>query len=268
MPDDTTPHNTILPSGVRKVMPRTHRCARTNSTPTAHEHRPAFAFMLKDADAMTNKRGLPSGYLSCIEQRLLDAEIVIFELLSSIYKSEIPIQPVRVAEMDRQVLADISQKQPKSAKIEEWKSLPLITDRDRHGWWQSRCALVSPSVPSSSTGISQDAVTPHDTWLASPSLPSQYYEAQPSLPDILRQSALIVPWQPGLDVIAPAAAGKFDNDKHPAEQRSSIDGTNENAPSVASTESNPLNNPQILSEERWNLCTFVARMLRKMAKHE
>ena len=91
-------------------------------------------------------RGIPSGYISFIEQRLLETEIVVLELLSAIYKSQVPIEPLRLPERDRRLLAEYSQKQTKSHKIEEWRNFPLATEEQRHAWWLKKNERVAEAT--------------------------------------------------------------------------------------------------------------------------
>ncbi|KAF2186002.1 hypothetical protein K469DRAFT_707188 [Zopfia rhizophila CBS 207.26] len=102
-----------------------------------------------------HKRGIPSGYISFIEQRLLETELVVFELLTAIYQSHTPIDQFRSHESARQAVADFSGKQSKSAKVEEWKYFPLASDEQRQRWWQNRQEIIQHGVLSSAT------ITPH-----------------------------------------------------------------------------------------------------------
>ncbi|KAH7080910.1 hypothetical protein FB567DRAFT_115638 [Paraphoma chrysanthemicola] len=164
-----------------------------------------------------NKRGIPSGYLSFIEQRLFETELVVFELLSAIYKSQRPIELQHVSHLERQVLADLSQKQSKSLKIEEWKSLPLTTDESRHEWWLRRHELIAHNGQANGTGPTQNARTPQETWLdASPS--SAQYEDMPShlrmhaqqpAPSTPQAPTFVDTWQPLPSEIVSATSASF-----------------------------------------------------------
>jgi hypothetical protein len=100
-------------------------------------------------------RGIPSGYISFIEQRLLETEIVVLELLSAIYASRVPIEPQRLPETDRRLLAEYGQKQAKSHKIEEWKNLPLATEEQRRAWWVKKSERIARSAEASGDCSSQ-----------------------------------------------------------------------------------------------------------------
>lgn len=80
-------------------------------------------------------RGIPSGYLSFVEQRLVETEIVVLELLNAIYSTRIPINPQPLPDNARRTLLEESQKQAKTAKIDEWKRLPITTGAQQRAWW-------------------------------------------------------------------------------------------------------------------------------------
>lgn len=50
----------------------------------------------------------------------------MFELLSTIQQSHIPLELHRCSNEEREAMADFNAKQSKSAKIEEWKSISGI----------------------------------------------------------------------------------------------------------------------------------------------
>jgi hypothetical protein len=164
-----------------------------------------------------------------------------------------------LSETDRQVLTDISQKQPKSAKIEEWKSLPLTTDEHRHDWWLKRCDAIALPVQTDLSNHSQDVMTPQDTWVEASPLSVQYEDiqphtgTQPPVPRMPQPSALITPWQPPLDDMISGSAGTFDNKVHTAicPSLESVSQSGAGIALAASTESNTSNNSQPLSAERW-----------------
>lgn len=85
-------------------------------------------------------RGIPSGYIALLEQRLLETEIVLFELLTPLHHSHIPQH--RVSQDAREILAKVSNAQSKNEKIEEWKRLPLALDEQRQQWLQTREEII------------------------------------------------------------------------------------------------------------------------------
>jgi hypothetical protein len=216
------------------------------------------------SDANTVNRGIPSGYLSYIEQRLLDTELVVFELLSAIYKSPMPIQPQRLSETERQALADISQKQPKSAKIEEWKSLPLTTDEHRHEWWLKRCESMSIPMQFVPTRISQDAMAAQDTWMDASPLSMQYEDipsntiVQSPIPSMSQSEsesqANVETWPSTMNATVPDIDGCFDDSFGTAIRSSLSERPGEGASDAVSTgfvEANTSNNSQPLNADRW-----------------
>jgi len=130
------------------------------------------------ASANVDDRGIPSGYLSFVEQRLFDTELVALELLSAIYNSQTPIEVQRLSDIDRQSLAEYGQKQSKAAKIDEWKSLPLNTDEQRHEWWLKRCRLMSSPAHQGPEGDSREISTPQEMWLDASPVTVQYDDIQ------------------------------------------------------------------------------------------
>jgi len=81
-------------------------------------------------------RGLPSGYVSCLEQRLRETELALFETLSSIYEfgernvsNQQGFEPSPFAS---------NTETSKAVKIEEWERLPLLSHEQRQTWWRSK----------------------------------------------------------------------------------------------------------------------------------
>ncbi|KAH6106686.1 hypothetical protein HBI69_178960 [Parastagonospora nodorum] len=206
-----------------------------------------------------NKRGIPSGYLSYIEQRLLDTEVVVFELLSAVYKSHVPIQPQRLSEAERQALADLSQKQAKSAKIEEWKRLPLDTDKHRHEWWSRRCQSMFSSTQAGSTRSLQDAMSPQDTWVDASPLSVQFEDTQtctatrPSFSDLSQTADPAVSWQQSLNVDLSGTGVNFDDSVPSKFTSSSTSNLGQDASDIAkaSAQLSVADNSQVLNAERW-----------------
>ncbi|KAH7349183.1 hypothetical protein BKA66DRAFT_293442 [Pyrenochaeta sp. MPI-SDFR-AT-0127] len=163
-----------------------------------------------------NKRGIPSGYISIIEQRLLETELVVLELLSTIYNSNIPIDSRRISKQSCVSLANFSQKQSKSAKLEEWKNLPLSTDEQRHSWWAKKQELMAAEAREDAEGPSHHSPTQTNAWPETSPMSAQYEErrsnvvypppldtAQQQLqtPVAIWQSPLVTPPMPGIPTI-------------------------------------------------------------------
>jgi hypothetical protein len=81
-----------------------------------------------------NKRGFPEGYMSGLEQRLIETEIA---LLSSLSGSPLPSQTVY-----RYSKASLSAS--KAQRMEEWKKLPLATTSDSHKWHSAKMTELQP----------------------------------------------------------------------------------------------------------------------------
>jgi hypothetical protein len=197
--------------------------------------------------------------LSYIEQRLLDTEFVVFELLSAIYKSQAPIHPHRLSEQERQILAETSQKQSKSAKIEEWKSQPLGTEEHRHEWWLKKCDLISVPMQISSHVLPQDATTPQETWADSP-LSVQledmqsHMALQSPIPGMSQALASVDSWPSPPNARPPATEVNSNNNAISLGGSASLAGQSQdalNASSFISSVTNIPSDSQPLSAERW-----------------
>jgi hypothetical protein len=175
-----------------------------------------------------------------------------------------PIQPQRLSETERHALADISQKQPKSAKIEEWKSLPLTTEEHRHQWWLKRCEFMSAPTLFGTNSVAQDATTAQDTWIDASPLSMQYEDMQSnttmqlSIPNMSQSEsgspALVAPWQSAMNVTISDTDGNFNNCLRAAIRSSVTERSSEDTSDVtqvALTEPNASNDSQSLSAERW-----------------
>lgn len=83
--------------------------------------------------------------MSHIEQRLVEMEILALELMSACDGASVSTEAFRLSTNQRQVLVDFAQKQSKSDKIEEWRSLPVGNLQQRQSWWlaKQKCLLES-----------------------------------------------------------------------------------------------------------------------------
>lgn len=78
-----------------------------------------------------------------MEQRLLESEIVIFELLSTLYGDSPTITRKSLSQKECQLLSEFAKAQSKSKKVEEWKNFPLATEEQRQVWWQKKQEMVN-----------------------------------------------------------------------------------------------------------------------------
>lgn len=65
---------------------------------------------------------------------------MVLELLSTVHQLQVPVHSLGTTE--REALIDFSLKQSKSAKIEEWKRLPLSSEAQRRAWVDDRHGLI------------------------------------------------------------------------------------------------------------------------------
>jgi hypothetical protein len=81
-------------------------------------------------------RGIPSGYLNALEQRLNDTEIALHEALSELGKLR---QMVPYAEQPWQPCLSLTRVEQlsKATRMAEWKQYPLSSSQDIEGWWQA-----------------------------------------------------------------------------------------------------------------------------------
>ncbi|KAF2849161.1 hypothetical protein T440DRAFT_556104 [Plenodomus tracheiphilus IPT5] len=175
-----------------------------------------------------NKRGIPSGYISLIEQRLLDTETIVIELLSAIHNSQIPIEPHRLNQDNREALAAMSQKQAKTKKIDEWKEFPILTDEQRHAWWRKKRELLAQLSHSSRSVILHESPAQSEEWSATPITSGhEGLLVQPDLlvgPSIRESQYPITSWQPSQEVIVtPNVFADSTISQNPASESSHLD---------------------------------------------
>jgi hypothetical protein len=92
--------------------------------------------------------------VSHIEQRLIEMEILAFELLSACERASISTEAFRLSTDQRQVFVDFAQKQSKSDKLEEWKSLPIRNPQQRQTWWSTKHeGLLMPGAAQAKQGL-------------------------------------------------------------------------------------------------------------------
>ncbi|KAL5377945.1 hypothetical protein PMIN03_010843 [Paraphaeosphaeria minitans] len=108
----------------------------------------------------TNKRGIPSGYIALVEQRLVESEIVIFELLSTLYSCNPTIQQHRLSFDERRGIGEWSKQQSKSKKVEEWTNFPLGTDEQRQAWWLKKQESIGRYEGSDAGNFDSPATNP------------------------------------------------------------------------------------------------------------
>ncbi|KAH0347123.1 hypothetical protein KCU81_g3602, partial [Aureobasidium melanogenum] len=85
----------------------------------------------------TSKRGLPSGYIASIEDRLAQTEAALLQALSTIHGSQVESRsPPAIPEKPR----DMEFNEVRIAKVEEWQKYPLDTEEHQRNWMQYKLA--------------------------------------------------------------------------------------------------------------------------------
>jgi hypothetical protein len=101
-------------------------------------------------------RGLPSGYIANIEERLAQTEAALLQALSVIYESdarqsanhlEIPAAAA-VTEKPR----ELEFNEIRIARVKEWNRFPLNTQEQQQNWMRNKLATTRTSTQSSSEG--------------------------------------------------------------------------------------------------------------------
>lgn len=86
-------------------------------------------------------RGIPPGYIAGLEQRLLETEIALFDILSS---SRIPFHQdsLQADPTYYDGFTEYNTTQSKEAKVEEWKRLPLKAWTQRQAWLEEKSRMT------------------------------------------------------------------------------------------------------------------------------
>lgn len=84
-----------------------------------------------------HKRGFPEGYMSGIEQRLIDTETALLQALSS--------SPIPAVVIHR--FAKAGSAATKANRMKEWQDLPLTTAADRQKWHEKKMRELDPATP-------------------------------------------------------------------------------------------------------------------------
>ncbi|KAF9889855.1 hypothetical protein FE257_006945 [Aspergillus nanangensis] len=86
----------------------------------------------------SGKRGLPQGYITHLEHRLIDTELTLYTLYSHIRSLPTPIPDMCIP----QSVTDALARQSRTTNMAEWERLPLREPRDWERWWgQKRVVL-------------------------------------------------------------------------------------------------------------------------------
>ncbi|KFX85803.1 hypothetical protein V490_09399 [Pseudogymnoascus sp. VKM F-3557] len=133
----------------------------------------------------SNKRGIPSGYISSLEERLIETEIALFEALSFInthfhQDSSIRTKPSQ----NRDAFTEYNMSLSKQAKVEEWKCIPLTSEDQRKTWWQEKLHVINGrEYRNGPIGESPVSHGTENQWLGSPlPLPANHNDTQLASP--------------------------------------------------------------------------------------
>lgn len=90
-------------------------------------------------------RGIPSGYISSLEQRLLETEAALFDALALTELSNLGNEAENAqmsAQNSLQSLAEHSNSLSREAKVDEWKRVSLAPAANRQIWLQEKLRIV------------------------------------------------------------------------------------------------------------------------------
>jgi hypothetical protein len=119
-------------------------------------------------ESLIFNRGIPSGYISSLEERLLETEIALFEALSFInihfHQGD---NTQAESSQYRDAFADHSTALSKQAKVEEWKRLPLTFEDQQKAWLQEKLHVARDYLNDSIAESPASQGTEHQ-WPGSP----------------------------------------------------------------------------------------------------
>ncbi|KFY76646.1 hypothetical protein V499_03777 [Pseudogymnoascus sp. VKM F-103] len=100
--------------------------------------------LLVNIPKATRGQGIPSGYISSLEERLIETEIALFEALSFINThfhqgGNTQFEPSQYHD----AFTNHSTALSKQAKVEEWKRLPLTFEDQQKAWLQEKLHVAS-----------------------------------------------------------------------------------------------------------------------------
>ncbi|KFY82161.1 hypothetical protein V500_10768 [Pseudogymnoascus sp. VKM F-4518 (FW-2643)] len=115
-------------------------------------------------------RGIPSGYISSLEERLIETEIALFEALSFInihFHQDSYIQSE--SSQHRDAFTEHSMALSKQAKVEEWKFIPLTFEDQRKTWFREKLRVINGrEYRNDSIGESPVSHQTENQWLGPP----------------------------------------------------------------------------------------------------
>jgi hypothetical protein len=110
-------------------------------------------------------RGLPSGYLANIEERLAQTEVALLQALSALHESGVQVRPehhqLRVPDAAVGKARELEFNEVRIARAEEWKKFPLETPEQQLLWTRNR--LKTTETPSTTDSAESWDETTHLT---------------------------------------------------------------------------------------------------------
>lgn len=107
---------------------------------------------------LSSKRGFPEGYLSGLEQRLIETEWALFETMAGLSSLDMP-------EFARDLFQNSAEKQSKTARAEEWHRLSIASPEDRYRWFHEKWRILDFTERTQLTEKAYTSVTPGYTEL-------------------------------------------------------------------------------------------------------
>ncbi|KAH0187851.1 hypothetical protein KCV03_g5241, partial [Aureobasidium melanogenum] len=101
----------------------------------------------------TSKRGLPTGYIASIEERLAQTEAALLQALSTIHGSQVPESRLPPAATEK--ARDMEYNEVRIAKVEEWQKCPLDTQEHQRDWMRTPVNLVTSGIYKDITSLAQ-----------------------------------------------------------------------------------------------------------------
>lgn len=119
---------------------------------------------------LASNRGIPSGYISSLEERLIETEIALFEALSFINIHFHQDSNTRSESSQyRDAFTENSMTLSKQAKVEEWKCIPLTFEDQRKTWFQEKLHVINGrEYRNDSIGESPVSHQTENQWLGPP----------------------------------------------------------------------------------------------------
>ncbi|KAH0365338.1 putative acylamino-acid-releasing enzyme, partial [Aureobasidium melanogenum] len=107
------------------------------------QHVPNASMPAKSVHTLAPVKGLPSGYIASIEERLAQTEAALLQALSTIHGSQIDARSSPTTDAKPR---DMEFNEIRIAKVEEWQKYPLETEEHQRNWMQYKVATDTGST--------------------------------------------------------------------------------------------------------------------------